>query len=59
MKYKNTRTGAVLDSVSAISGEDWVEIPITPPIKKKRIISEPTPEETPKKKTRRKRVVKQ
>ena len=60
MRYKNTRNGAILDSKAAINGEDWVEIPFVPPVKKKQPVqeSEPAPEDTPKKKTRRRKVAK-
>ena len=58
MRYKNKRNGAVLESMAAINGEDWVEIPFTPPAKPKKPIQEPVPEDTPKKKTRRRKVAK-
>ena len=60
MRYKNKRNGAVLDSMAAINGEDWVEIPFVPPVKKKQPVpeSESALKETPKKKTRRRKVAK-
>lgn len=30
MKYKNTRTGAVIDTSGKIKGGDWVEVPVAP-----------------------------
>ena len=31
MKYKNRRTGAVINTSGKISGGDWEEIPVAPP----------------------------
>ena len=30
MKYKNRRTGAVINTSGKISGDDWEEIPVAP-----------------------------
>ena len=30
MKYRNRRTGAVIDTSSRISGGDWEEVPVAP-----------------------------
>ena len=60
MRYKNIRTGAVIETTAGIKGEEWVEIPIVRPPKKKEPAPPPAPaEEEPKKKTRRRRVAKQ
>lgn len=58
MKYKNKVTGAVLESAAAINGIDWEEIPIFPQKKKIAPTTEKATEDAPKKKPRRKKVIK-
>ena len=36
MKYRNTKTGAVIQTVSVVSGGDWVEVVETPKPKRTR-----------------------
>lgn len=62
MKYRNKRTGAVIDTLVNIRGEDWEEIPIAPPVRHKKPEPITVPETGPvadkPKKTRRRRAAK-
>ena len=58
MRYRNKLTGAVLESAAAISGADWVEIPLAIQKKKAAPVIEPVVPDAPKKRPRRKKVIK-
>ena len=60
MQYRNTKTGAIIDSSCAISGGDWVSEEPAKTVAAPAIVKEPKPKEVkpkaePKPRTTRKR----
>lgn len=51
MKYRNVKTGAVINASGKVSGENWVEVPSSTATEP---VTEPVKEEKTKKKTTRK-----
>lgn len=53
MKYRNIKTGAVIDAYGTINGEDWEAIPSSPAVSEKNV--EPSKEAPEEKKATRSR----
>ncbi len=61
VRYRNKKTGAVIETAVNIRGEDWVEIPVAPPVRAKKpepVIASTEPVLDKPKKTRRRRAAK-